>query len=662
MKIKYKLTISFSLLIIITSLIFGYVAITESEKVIREDVEKALLKISNDSAKLTKSRIETQLATLKMLANTENMNSMDWEVQKEIIEPQVDNTEFIAIGVVYPSGEAHYLDGNITLLGDRDYVQKAFKGETNVSDVIVSRVTGELVTMYAAPIEKDGEVVGVLIGRMLAEAFAEIADDTGFGENGYGYIIDSMGTVIVHPNRDLVNRQFNPIRESMIDESLSSLSDAFTTILEEKRGIEKYTFEGNNNYAAYAPIEGTNGWIFVVTANEDEILASVPKLQKNLSYVSVILLVVGIVLVFVIGSSIANPIANSIKYSQRIADLDLTEDIPSKVRKRKDEVGDLGRALQVIRDSLKDVIGEINRTSSQVLTASEEMASASQQSASASAEMSQTMEEIAKGAFDQAETTQKGVLNANELGQIIDENNVIMGNLIKHTGNVSEVVKEGLVEIENLYNITRESNKATEEVKDVILQTHDSSIKIGEASNVISSIAQQTNLLALNATIEAARAGAAGRGFAVVAEEIKNLALQSSASTQEIDLIVGELQKNSKNAVRTMERVSEIASEQYRSVENSNKKYNMIAEAMKEAEDSVRKLTEAGENLNYKKDSILQSMESLSSIAEENSAAAQQASAAIEEQAATAEEVSANSQELTNLAENLQNLIKKFKI
>jgi methyl-accepting chemotaxis protein len=227
---------------------------------------------------------------------------------------------------------------------------------------------------------------------------------------------------------------------------------------------------------------------------------------------------------------------------------------------------------------------------------------------------------------------------------------------------VSQVVSEGLIEIEGLYKITEENNQATHEVRDVIVQTNDSSVKIGQASNVISSIAQQTNLLALNAAIEVARAGSAGKGFAVVAEEIKILALQSSQSTKEIDEIVSELQLNAQNAVQTIERGLAITEEQTKSVTKSRDKYLLIDKAMQETKDAVHELNISSDQMNNSKDQILASMESLSAIAEENSAATEQASASIQEQAASAEEISATSEGLTTLAKGLQELIQKFKI
>ncbi|HHY70552.1 MAG TPA: HAMP domain-containing protein [Thermoanaerobacterales bacterium] len=373
---------------------------------------------------------------------------------------------------------------------------------------------------------------------------------------------------------------------------------------------------------------------------------------------AVIILICGLLL----SNSISKPIKNAVEYSKKLANLDLTKDVSQRDLNRKDEFGDLAQALHSIADSFKDIIGKISDSSEQMAAASQEFTAISQESATAVEEISRTVEEIANGASDQAKNTEEGASKAVLLGEIIDNDIEFTKNINNAVNNVTQIVNEGLVEIENLSGITDENNIANKNISDVILKTNESSDKISEASNFIASIADQTNLLALNAAIEAARAGEAGKGFAVVADEIRKMAEQSANSTHTIEQIVNELQMNVKNAVYTMKRVSEITNEQTQSVIKNKNNYKLIEEAMKESQKALKRLNASGKEMYDMKNEIMSTLENLSSIAEENSAATQEVTASTEEQAASMEEIASSSEDLSELAQDLQNTILKFKI
>jgi len=628
---------------------------------LKTEAEEALSLISHETAKLIESRIETQKKTLETIALMEYIQSMNWEIQQPVLQRQLEKTNFADIAVVEPDGTAYYSSGATSQLGDRDYIKKALSGETNVSDLLISRVTNEIVFMYATPIMKDGKVVGALIGRREGNTLSEILQDVIYGNEGYGYIINDKGTVVAHPDGDKVTNQWNPIEEAKNDESQKSVALHFEKILQERTGVSQYSYQGNDLYSAYKPIEGTN-WIIVITANKNDVLSAIPEILIDIVVAVTIILIVSIILVYFIGKSIARPVIETARHSEKIASLDITQDVPDKYLKKKDEIGKLAVSIQTITDNLRNIIRDIDNSSEKVTTSSEELTASTHQSATTAEEISKTVEEIARSASKQAEIVQDDLSKATLLGMRIEKDQENLSNLNTASNKVAEVVEEGLKEVEFLTEITEESNKASRDIYEIISKTHDSSNKIGQASNVITSIAEQTNLLALNAAIEAARAGETGKGFAIVADEIRKLAEQSSILTKEIDKVVGELQSNAKSAVETVERVAAISKEQTGSVINSKNKYMLIAQAMKEAEEAVIQLNASGREMEKAKNDILVTLKNISAIAEENSAATEQMAASMEEQAASVEEISHASDELSDLAQNLQLIINKFKV
>ncbi|MBU5428142.1 hypothetical protein KQI41_17245 [Tissierella pigra] len=373
-------------------------------------------------------------------------------------------------------------------------------------------------------------------------------------------------------------------------------------------------------------------------------------------------IICGIFIVYFIGNAITKPIIAGVKHLEEIAEYNITRETPQKYARRKDEIGSFIRAIEHITANLKEILGDISSSSEQVATASKEMTSVTYQSAIAIEEVAKTAEEIANGASEQAQNTEEASAKAMELGEIIELDIEYIKDLTNESNKVMEIIDDGIEKMENLYNITLESNRAVTEIHTSISKTKDSSNKISEASNLISVISEKTNLLALNAAIEAARAGEAGRGFAVVADEIKKLAEQSSFSIETINKVVEELQDNAENTVNIMEQVKARAEEQTENVVSGKDKYILISEAMKDTERIIKEINLSEKNKEEKKDEILNFLQGLSAIAQENSAATQQVTASMEEQSASTGEISKGSEGLYDLAQDLQSIVKKFKI
>lgn len=660
--IKMKLVVYFSLLILLSSVALGVVSINRANQIVTREAEKALTTFANDGAVIVHKQMEIQRRTLEVLAGLGEVQSMDLELQMPILQNQADTSDFINLGVMGLDGTVTYTDGRTVQLPETDPVWKALKGDKKAINFGISPATGDVVLIYATPIERDDKIVGALLGRRDGNALSGIVEDLIYGETGQSYILDKEGTFIASVERSLVTEQFNAIKAAETNEDVKAIGEFNKKVIEEKTGIDEWKDnEGKEHYAAYAPINDTE-WVLVTDANKDEILAGLPSLMKDIVLLTIIVLAISIAIAYFIGSTIAKPIMNAVALGKTLADLDLTEDVPETSLKSKDEIGQLAKSFQNMIDNLRSIVHKVSDSSEQVAAASEELMASSGQSATTAEEVTKTVEEIARGAGEQALNTEEGSAKATNLGESIERDAEYMTDLNTSAQRVSTVVGEGLQEIEELIRITAESTQAVQDIHSIILQTNISSNEIIEASSVIKSIADQTNLLALNAAIEAARAGEAGKGFAVVAEEIRKLAEQSSASTVAINEIVSALQTNVESAVKSIDRVSAISEEQYHSVQNNKDKYIIVEKAMNEAISAVKTLDGSSKEMGKMKDEILDTLQNLTAIAEENSAATEEASASMEEQTASIQEIAGASEGLANLAQNLQSVIGKFKM
>lgn len=662
--IRMKLILYFSAVILVISIIFGGASIFTTSTIIEEEAEQALERQSEEVGEVFASELKGNLNTLNAISDSSAMGTMSWFNQRQILDGYLETSDFIGLGVVSPDGATKYADGSTADLGDRAYVIEAFAGESNVSDVIISRVTNSPVVMMAAPIEYRDEIVGVLVGRLEGVFLSELLEGKGYGNEGYAYIINEEGTVQAHIDQDLVMNQFNPIQGVAEDPSLEPVAETFQVMLEEDYGVESYQYQGNDLYAGFALIEGTD-WRMVVTAEHEEVLSALPVMQRNVLIMTLVVLILGTGIAYIIGNSFSKPIVAVSDVVDKLSNYDLTYDENHQAIKyldQKDEVGVMVRGIAKMQENFVTLLRGVSNNAQEVASSSEELTATSQESSKASDEVAKTIEEMAKGAGEQAQETETGAENIHTLGSFIEKDQELLKQLNRSTETIDRLKEEGNVILADLVEKTDASSQAAGKVQQVIGETNESAQRIENASGMIRSISEQTNLLALNAAIEAARAGEAGRGFAVVAEEIRKLAEQSESFTQEIDQVIRDLSDKTQSTVNIMNEAGVIVQKQTQGVENTKAKFSGINEAIEEMKEVLGEVNRSAVEMAKKKDEIISVIENLSASSEENAAATEEVSASVEEQTAAMEEIANASEALAELSEKMQESINQFKI
>ena len=297
-------------------------------------------------------------------------------------------------------------------------------------------------------------------------------------------------------------------------------------------------------------------------------------------------MIVGVVLAMALGliltRGITKPVFRGVTFAQELSQGNLTASLEVD---QKDEIGDLARALQQMRDQLIGVVRDVQSASNNVASGSEEMSSTAQQ--------------MSEGATEQAASAEEVSSSMEEMGSNISQN----------SDNAAQTQK-----------ISQQSAQRAEEGGEAVNQTVQAMRDISEKIQIIDEIARNTNLLALNAAIEAARAGEHGKGFAVVASEVRKLAERSQVAA-------GEIAELSKSSVDVAERAGEMI--------------NGIIPDIRKTAELVQEISAASAEQNSGAEQINQALIQLDQVVQRNASAS-------EEMASMSEELSGQAEQLQN--------------
>ena len=378
--------------------------------------------------------------------------------------------------------------------------------------------------------------------------------------------------------------------------------------------------------------------------------------------VTLAIIVVFTITLIIFSSIIMKALGKAAYALERMAEGNLDIEINSLLLKRKDEIGVISNDLVKLQSQLKKIVSSMKQLSSSLDEMADYLVQKAELTAEHMSQVDKAVEEIAEGAGSQAEETQNATENIILMGNMIEDN----ANDIEHLNNNATSIKErGQVAIGALKEL-RETNERTKASIDVIYEqtnvTNESAQKIKEATSLITDIAEETNLLSLNASIEAARAGEQGKGFAVVAAQIQKLAEQSNDSARQIESIIVSLLADSDKSVVTMSEVREIMEHQSENVENTNVQVTQVLEEVENEIQAISGVAEKTEQINSSRNSIVDTVQNLSAIAEENAASSEETSASVAEVGNIISDIAESSRALKKISDQIDASIAMFKL
>ena len=219
-------------------------------------------------------------------------------------------------------------------------------------------------------------------------------------------------------------------------------------------------------------------------------------------------LVIGVGMAWITARSITQPVQEALSVATAIASNDLSRPVRSD---RQDELGELLRELDKMRQSLYQVVSEVRGSSESISTASAEIAVGNQDLSSRTEQTASNLQQTASSMEQLTGTVKQSADSARQANQL--------------ASSAAAVAARGGQVVSEVVSTMDEINASSKKIADII--------------SVIDGIAFQTNILALNAAVEAARAGEQGRGFAVVASEVRSLAGRSAEAAREIKTLIG---------------------------------------------------------------------------------------------------------------------------
>ncbi len=688
--------LSFSMILIIV--ILGVSIMLVSNFVIKQSIKDQTTAAMQETAKTASNGINTfienKIGALTDLAKDPALQSGDKNKVFEFLKttfgsfPEANDTFY-----ANEKGEVVANSGIIPNINvsDRPYFKAVMStGKVFITPIYINRLDQSKIFSIVVPIlNASGTPIGLIGEDIRLSTVEDLVSSIKFGKSGYGVLLDKTGLYIVMPpKKEMVMKENITKVSSTITPSLAELGKR---IVSEPTGYGTYSFLGQEKIMAWDRIPST-GWILLIPVTSTDFYSGLYNLLTIIFLAIIIISIISFIIFKFISRSITKPLSEIVEVNKKISEGDLNVDINtdyfgelgilsnstkkmaentrSVIQSLKGLVSDLQNASEKVKENatiLSHSSGEVSQAASNTAHGAEEISKIAQTLSNKVNTFSSTTQAIAKGAEEQANNTEQIAQMTDQINSIMEETKKSNKDLTDLSVSMKDKAQEGNILMTKTNESSHKSLTSVKKLAEVIQSLSRRSEDIGKIVDLISNISDQTNLLALNAAIEAARAGDAGRGFAVVADEVRKLAEESQKAANEIALIIGETNKETRNAMNSMQDTLNDVTTGLEASESTSKTFQAILTSIDKIGSLLNEREKIGVQLIANLSTVNLNVSNLAALSEEYTASAQEMAASskdisneIESLAAISEESSASAQELASTTEESDKIVKEF--
>lgn len=493
--------------------------------------------------------------------------------------------------------------------------------------------------------------------------------------SGYIWIDGEDYTLVMHP---ILTDQEGTNRYDLTDQNGVKVTQSVVSVAQNGGGFNEFYFTKSDGVTvapkiAYAQMFEPWGWAVATGNYVDEMNEMIDGrkdgIQKEFTHMltiygvaAVIMLIAALIISVLSGTRITKGIKLVEGHLRQVAGGNLSFTISPGLQKRGDEIGEMARSLEYVRQSLAGMIGSVLQTGETLSQSSEKFSEKFEYISESIQNTNQAIDDLAQGASNSANETETMNEKIVELGGVIEIEKSGVQKLEEAVSAMAKYSSGASDSIQELERITKVTIEAIDVVSEQTNRNNSSAADINKTIEIIKGLASQTNLLSLNASIEAARAGDAGRGFAVVAEEIRNLSEESSGNAQEIEGIVKELVGNVEVSVSKMQEVMDNVQKQQKCLEETRVAFMNLKQEVALVEGVTKDIGGQTEILNSLKQIVTDSANSLASVVEQNAASTEETSASMMLLSQTIDECTEDTQGLVELSRRQNDQASKFQL